>query len=158
MLDDFKKTIENQKVLQSLDERLLKALFAPAVNAGVFEFDGMPWEAPANRERADALIDQLLPLSEFYQQNNPPLSAAIWGIWNAVRYLRRQRSLLSILTESKKKDEETFVAVRALVATAAIQFADGTASTMVTSDAMNNLATYRKCAEEAIRNIGVNIG
>jgi len=153
MFEKLKRNIESAKVLEALDEQLVNALFAPAEKEGVFEFADASWRDPANKYRADSFLDQMLPLSEFYQEANPPLSAALWGIWNAVRYLRRQRSFLSTLGESKKTHDKVFVAVRALVATAAVQFSDGTASTVVTSDAMSNISSYRNEVENAIRNL-----
>ena len=99
------------------------------------------------------MIAQLLPLSEFYEGINPPLSSALWGIWNSVRHFRGQRSLLSILFERKTSKANAFVALRALAATAAIQFSDGTAYIVVTSDAPNNLAAYERYAEETIQNL-----
>lgn len=153
MFDDIKRDLENARALLALDEQVVDALFTPATEAGVFKFAGSPWRDPANRHRTDAFIDQLLPLSEFYQEVNPPLSAAILGVWNAVTYLRRQRSLRAILRASKKTNEDLFAGVRGLIATAAIQFSDGNASTVVTSDAMSNLETYRKYVEKAIHNL-----
>ncbi len=153
MSDSLKKIIQQQMVLQRLDERLLIALFAPAVREGIFDLDDLSWQRSERSQDADKLIAQLLPLSEFYQQINPPLSAALWGIWNSVRYFRRLRSLLSILFERKVSNEKAFVTVRALAAAAAIQFSDGTAPTVVTSDALNNLAAYERYVEETIRNL-----
>ena len=153
MFEEFKRTIETARVLDTLDEQVVSSLFAPAARAGVFLSTGMPWQDPANKYRADVFIRQLLPLSEFYQEINPPLSAALWGIWNAVTYFRRQRSLSSIVSRSKKTNAQIFSGVRALVATAAVQFSDGTASTVETSDAMTNLSSYKKHVEKAIRNL-----
>ena len=90
---------------------------------------------------------------EFYQRINLPLSAALWGIWNSVRYFRRLRSFLSIVFERKASNEKAFVTVRALAAAAAIQFSDETASAVVTSDALDHLAAYERYAEETIRNL-----
>jgi hypothetical protein len=151
--DSLKKIIQQQMVLQRLDERLLIALFAPAVREGIFDLDDLSWQRSERSQDADKLIAQLLPLSEFYQQINPPLSAALWGIWNSVRYFRRLRSFLSIVFERKASNEKAFVTVRALAAAAAIQFSDGTAPTVVTSDALNNLAAYERYVEETIRNL-----
>jgi hypothetical protein len=156
MMDDIRRTIiENARVRAALDEQLVDALFAPAVKLGLFEFAGLTWRNPASKWRAESLINDLLPLSEFYADINAPLSAALWGIWNTTRYLRRERSLFAILFESRKKDEQAFIGVHALAATAALQFADGTAFTVTTSDAMNNIAAYRKHAEKAIHHLSL---
>ena len=153
MSDSLKKIIQQQMVLQRLDERLLIALFAPAVREGIFDLDDLSWQRSERSQDADKLIAQLLPLSEFYQRINPPLSAALWGIWNSVRYFRRLRSFLSIVFERKASNEKAFVTVRALAAAAAIQFSDETASAVVTSDALDHLAAYERYAEETIRNL-----
>lgn len=154
MLEKLKMTIEHAKVLEELDELVLNALFAPAEDAGIFDDEDISsWRDPSRRNRADSLLDQLLTLSEFYQEINPPLSSALWGIWNSVKYFRGQSSFLNAITESKKSNNRVFVGIRALVATAAVQFSDGTASTVATSDAMENLSIYRKRVEEAIFNL-----
>ncbi|MFZ5760480.1 MAG: hypothetical protein ACOY32_12755 [Thermodesulfobacteriota bacterium] len=153
MFDEIKRTVENARILDGLNEQLVNALFAPAEKAGIFAFSSKQWKNPSSKYKADYLLDQILPLSEFYQEINPPLSAALWGIWNTVRYLRSQRSLFSILGESKKTNDQMFFAIRALIATAAVQFSDGTAFTVATSDAMSNISDYKKNAEQAISNL-----
>lgn len=150
MLDDIKAQIQIARALVELDEKLVNALFAPAAKAGVFEFTGLRWTDPGNRYRTDEFITDLLPLSEYYQLKNPPLSASIWGIWNALSYFRRQRSFFSKFFETRKKNENLFIAVRGLLATAAIQFSDGNVVTTITSDAYANFSSYQKNVETAI--------
>lgn len=155
MFEEVRNVMERQQRLLALDEQLVTALFAPAVNAHAVDYDvaGESRNQPKASHSTDALIEQLLPLSEFYQEINAPLSAAIWGIGNSVSYMRRQRSLVSILFETKRASHRTFIAVKGLLATAAIQFSDGTASTVVTSNAMQNLSAYQAITEQAIRNL-----
>lgn len=153
MLKEYRKAISNARELIQLDELLVDALFKPAEEAGVFDLIGTPWRDPDNRHNADSLIDQLLRLSEFYQGSNPPLSAALWDIWNTVRYLRNERPLLSALIESDKKNLQVFMGVKGLIATAAIQFSDGNASTVTTSNAMSSLDKYKEYVEETIQNL-----
>lgn len=153
MLDDVKAKIQTAKSILDLDERLVSAVFEPAVKDNVWMLTDLPWKNPGNKDRADRLIEQLLPLSEYYQSSNPTLSAAIWGIWNSVNYFRRQRSIFSILFESKMKSEKLFIVIRGLVATAAIQFCDTTATTVVTSNAMENFSEYERIAEAAIQKL-----
>ena len=137
--------IGHQSALQALDDRLLDALFTPAVDSGIVN---SRWQDQANENRGWDLLRQLLPLSEFYHPRNPPLSAAIWSIWNTATYLRNNRSILAMLFEGKRAKEELFIGLRALVATAAIQFADGTAATVVIS--RGDMATYRAQTELAL--------
>jgi len=153
MLDDVKAKIKTANSILILDERLVSAVFEPAVKDNVWMLTDLPWKNPDNKDRADSLIEQLLPLSEYYQSSNPSLSAAIWGIWNSVYYFRRQRSIFSILFEGKKKREKLFIDIRGLVATAAIQFCDSTATTVVTSNAMKNFSEYERVAEAAIQKL-----
>lgn len=153
MFDDFNAKIQTAKSILDLDERLVSAVFEPAVKDNVWMLTDLPWKNPGDKDRADRLIEQLLPLSEYYQSTNPTLSAAIWAIWNSVNYFRRQRSIFSILFENKKKSEKLFVDIRGLVATAAIQFCDTTAATVVTSNAMENFSEYERIAEAAIQKL-----
>ncbi|MCL7421249.1 MAG: hypothetical protein M8364_10145 [Methylobacter sp.] len=155
MLEDMKRIKQNAKGVLDLDERLMRAVFEPACRAGVFMESALPWEGLDRSCSADDLIALLLPLSEYYQEINPPLSTALWGIWNASRSFRRQRSVLSMLFERKRKDVSVFAEIRGLVATAALQFADGTASTIVTSDAFANYSGYRKNAEAALETLAL---
>ena len=115
MLEDMKRIKQNAKGVLDLDERLMRAVFGPACRTGVFEESALPWESLEGSCSADDLIALLLPLSEFYQETNPPLSTALWGIWNASRSFRRQRSLLSMLFERKRKDASVFAEIRGLV-------------------------------------------
>lgn len=133
-----------------LDNRLIKAVFEPARETGVFDGSTLPWESSCT---ADNFIALLLPLSEHYQESNPTLSAALWGIWNASRSFRLQRPLLAKLFERKRKGASVFVELKGLVATAALQFADGTGSTIITSDCMTNYSEYSKKAETALDNL-----
>ncbi|MGH8475604.1 MAG: hypothetical protein ACRER2_07520, partial [Methylococcales bacterium] len=104
--------MQNAKGVLDLDERLIRAVFEPARIAGVFEGSELPWESLDSSCSADDLIALLLPLSEYYQAINPPLSTALWGIWNASQSFRRQRSLLSMLFERKFKDANVFAEVK----------------------------------------------
>ena len=61
MFDSLKKAIQQQMVLQRLDERLLIALFAPAVREGIFDPDDLSWQRSERSQDADKLIAQLLP-------------------------------------------------------------------------------------------------
>jgi hypothetical protein len=90
----------------------MRAVFEPACRAGVFMESALPWEGLDRSCSADDLIALLLPLSEYYQEINPPLSTALWGIWNASRSFRRQRSVLSMLFERKRKDVSVFAEIR----------------------------------------------
>lgn len=153
MLEEYRKAISNARELIDLDDLLVDAVFKPAEEAGVFEISGSPWRDPHNKHKADSLIDQLLKLSEFYQVSNPPLSAALWGIWNTVRYLRNERPFLSAIIESDKKNSQVFKGVRGLIATAAIQYSDGNAFTVVTSNAISDLDKYKEYVKEAIKNL-----
>ncbi len=103
MSDSLKKIIQQQMVLQRLDERLLIALFAPAVKEGIFGPAELSWQRSERSQDADKLIAQLLPLSEFYQRINPPLSAALWGIWNSVRYFRRLRHFFPSSSNARRQ-------------------------------------------------------
>ncbi|WAK02599.1 hypothetical protein [Methylobacter sp. YRD-M1] len=151
--DLLKRIKQNAKGVLDLDERLMRAVFEPACRAGVFEESALPWESLDRSCSADDLIALLLPLSEYYQEINPPLSAALWGIWNASWSFRRQRSLLSMLFQRKSIDASVFVEIKGLVATAALQFSDGTASTVVTSDAFTNYSGYQKRADAALETL-----
>ena len=62
MSDSLKKIIQQQMVLQRLDERLLIALFAPAVKEGIFGPAELSWQRSERSQDADKLIAQLLPL------------------------------------------------------------------------------------------------
>jgi hypothetical protein len=153
MFEEIEKQIDTAKSITDLDVILAHAIFAPAVTAGVFGSAAFSWMHPEQKSAADDLIADLLPLSEYYQQVNPVLSASIWGIWNTLAYLRRPIAIFSLLPKNRRANKRLFIATRALIATAAIQFSSGNASTVVTSDAMQNFRSYRKHAEAAIRNL-----
>ena len=137
--------IGQQRELQTLDDQLLNALFAPAVKEGIVD---LRWQDQANENRGWDLLRQLLPLAKFYHQRNPPLSAAIWGIWNTATYLRNNRSIPAMLFEGKRSKEQLFVGLRALVTTAAVHFVDGTATAVVTSPV--DMATYPEYTEATL--------
>lgn len=139
--------------LRALDAQLVDALFMPAVRAGAFSPSSLRWRQDDDKRHADVFHEQLLPLSEFYATVNAPLSAAIWGIANTFNYMRQHRPILKVITESKSMDERLFVGLQALVATAALQFAHGTADTVITSTAPNNMELYRKHVEIAIAHL-----
>jgi hypothetical protein len=56
---------------------------------------------------------------------------------------------------TKEEGRKCFRGNQGLVATAALQFADGTASTIVTSDAFANYSGYRKNAEAALETLAL---
>lgn len=150
MSKDYKNLRHASRELRELDERLVDALFETASSSGLFEMEGMPWRSKDCDRRAFVFIQQLLTLSEFYQTINAPLSAAIWGIWNTAKFFRNQRSFFSIVLERRAASERDFVDVRGLVATAAVQFAGGTAATIVTSDVYENMDAYRRNVDQAL--------
>lgn len=153
MLNKILAQIDASKTIVALDKQLLAAVFAPALKGGYFESSDLAWTEPTCGDPAEALIAQLFPLSEYYQERNPPLSAAIWGIGNALTYLRQQQSFLSIVFESKAQRTKAFDATQALIATAVIQFSDGNARTVITSNAMQDLPRYKAHVEVAMKNI-----
>jgi hypothetical protein len=153
MLDGVLRPYRVLKEILKQDERLLAAVFAPAVAAGVIDEDLHRWTQASCTDPADALVGELLLLSEYYQDVNPVLSAAIWGIWNSVNYLRRQRPIWLALFESRRVSRRAFTNIRALVATAVIQFADGDAHTVVTSSALVDMARYHANVERAIESL-----
>jgi hypothetical protein len=154
MFEETKKQMETAREIADLDVLLVKALFAPASKAGVFESAAFSWLHPKRKGATDDFIADLRPLSEYYQQINPVLSAAIWGIWNTLDYLHRPMWFtFSLLRRSRRTDKRLFKAISALIATAAIQFSDGNAATVVTSDAKENFSSYRQHAEAALRNL-----
>lgn len=145
----------NQKVrrLIELDERISDALFRPAVVSGYLSDSDMRWAHETCSDKTEQFLASLLLLSEFYQDKNAILSAALWGIWNSVTYLRRQRSMLPILFERKKKNELFFIHCRGLVTTAAIHFSGGQAKTAITSNAIEDLAAYEANVAKTVNNL-----
>jgi hypothetical protein len=137
------------KIIHELDERLLNALFEPGVRANFYSH--LLWKDPNTINRGNSLLDQLGRLSEYYQTINPQLSAAIWGIWDAVCYFRQYRTFFFGFFESKRKGEQLFVDVRALIATAAMRFPNADGYKIVPSPNRNNIALYQENAEDAIR-------
>lgn len=157
MLNEVRKSLANHKRLTELDRELVAALYAPAIADFAVDGDDCPWLEEEWPEQVDDLLSTLLQVSEFYASRNPVLSASLWGIWNASSYLRRQRPILAIFLESRKKRRKQFMHVRGLVATAVVQFSDGVAQTRLTSNALSDMASYEQAVQEAKAQLGSNV-
>ena len=68
MFDVIKTQMQTGKAMFELDDKLLTALFAPAVKEGVFEPIDTDWTNINRWDNVDLFIRQLLELSEFYQK------------------------------------------------------------------------------------------
>ena len=159
ILNEFKNHIRVAHSILEIDEKLTNALFKPAIVSGIFYFNSneLEWMNECYRYKGDSFLQSLLRLSEYYQNLNSPLSAALWGIWNTSNYMRNNRSIFFRLFENKKQNETFFISLRAIVATAAIQFADGNALTTITSDAYHNIEEYKKYAENALSKLSLHL-
>lgn len=151
MFEEIKKIQKNSNRIIELDKMLLNALYKNAINNDVFLSDNIKWLKEKNSSDVDDFISCLLQISEYYSNINPVLSAALWGNWNAISYLHKQRTFLSIIFETEKKRRKKFMHFSGLVATAIVHFADGSATTSVTSTALNNLKNYEEKVLTAIK-------
>ena len=151
---NFLKTLMNAHektvTLLRLDEKLAHALFEPALASEKLSQSDVDWMMPLCPDKAASFLRSLLPLSEFYSSRNPVLAAAIWGIWNSLSYMRRQRSLLAMLFQGQKKKAALFIHYRALVNAALIRFSDGCATTGMNTSAFDDPGNYKLQAEAAI--------
>ncbi len=141
------KGIELDQKLQTLDAELIDALFRPAIKSEYLLTDELRWKDKSCSLRANEFLSSLLRLSEYYADQNPVLSAGLWGVWNASKYLTSQGGFSST---SKKAQEKNFIHIRALVATAAIHFANGDAYTSTTLIARTDIDAYEKDVDHAI--------
>jgi hypothetical protein len=156
MISEIIEQIDLEKLTLELDNKLVDALFQPALESGYFDQNDFDWMNSNNRYRIDDFMKALLLLSEFYQEINPVLSASIWGVWNTLQYFFKKRTLFSVFFPRESKDSRLLIAAKALVATAALQFADGTASTVSTSHSLlskKNFEAYKVIAESAIKKL-----
>lgn len=144
----------NMRQLLELDESLVRAVFAPPLKNYAIDEDAMQWQHPNCVRASQVFLNALLPVSEYYQKLNPPLSAALWGIWNTWSYLLfRDDSWFNTFFLSTKLDAKRLKALKALVATAAVQFADGTAITSVTSNPLSDIDCYKSLAGLALSDL-----
>ena len=159
-LADYKKEMTEYackaRELLETDRSLVDALFEPAILSGSFRRPFyLDWRNESCEEKSSSFSESLLPLSEYYMYKNGVLSTAIWGIWNTIRLMRAQRSIINALRENSERKNADFLNYRGLVATAALQFADGTAYTEPTSDALYRIDDYKSLAAEAIQHLKV---
>ena len=87
----------------------------------------------------DKFIWEIYDLSEYYQDKNAVLSAALWGIWNACSHLRDNSPPPSSKKEQNAK--QLLQNYRALVATAIARFSNEAPNTTDTDDAVSDLPT-----------------
>lgn len=142
--------------MREIDTRLMDALFYPAIKADFFNISSLEWKDPKSRYQGWEFLKDLKTLSEFYQEINPVLSAALWGVWNATRYFRAPPSLLGALFPWQPKQRRLFLDAKALTATAVVQFADGNAYTISTGNVLNNGESFDKyliAVESAIQHL-----
>ncbi|STR45694.1 hypothetical protein [Iodobacter fluviatilis] len=149
----YKRLVEDTKTLNLLDQQVVDALFKPALQSHVFAPEDLIWSLSECAYRSEVFLHQLLPLSEFYQSRNAPLSAAIWGIWNTLQYARGQRGFFATVFTTRSQQKKLFIAARALVATAAVQFSNGEAQTKSTSGALSDLPRYKTYVAETIQHL-----
>ena len=146
--DRLEQIKANTQRVIDLDKKLIDALYAPAV-AEHDTADGVDqailqrligWKderlekgrSKEDREDLRAIVfrESIFELSQFYMEKNPVLSAALWGIWNTSDYLKYNADKgKGFLSKQPIPIPDLFEHYRALVATAAVQFADGTAYT-----------------------------
>lgn len=150
MVSELRKTLDDARAMMKLDKALVSALFKPAVESHALGPDPLGWQDSACAKPGQMLLEQLPLLSEFYQTVNPPLSSAIWSIWDSVSVMRQQKSLLARLIERRRTKNNFFIGLHSLLASAAIQFADGTAATVLHASPIDDVATYRGYAERAM--------
>lgn len=158
VIEKRNQRIAINKAVLDLDVRLIQALFAPAVKAGFFESPDFSWMQPDFEDAEDAFIRDLPALSEYYQRVNPVLSAAVWAIWDTLRTLRDPWSgwismWCAWIGENRRRSRNRFILCRTIIATAAIRFSDGNASSIMAPRSMDNFVKYKEQVEAAIRNL-----
>lgn len=153
-MHEFLEIRARMGVLLEANAKLVMALFKPAIISGRLSDSDMEWLKDSCSCRDFVFSKSLLPLSEFYMDKNEVLSSAIWGIWNSITYMNNQEPLLSHFFRSKRSEEKRFLGYCALVATAAIHFADGNAQTTITSDAFYSSETYQQQVNAALNYLG----
>ena len=145
--DQVDKAVEFDRKLQTLDAELIDALFRPAIKSEYLLTDELRWKDKSCSLRANEFLSTLLKLSDYYADQNPVLSASLWGVWNASKYLTSQGGFSST---SKKAQEKNFIHIRALAATAALHFANGDARISISANARADIDTYEKDVDNAI--------
>ena len=137
------------------DGRLLKALFMPAFKAAYsdvrIEEAKRLWATSLCANPDAVLLDAMPALAAFYEKTNPVLSSSIWATWNCCSYFRWQKSKLFLIFQGRSSQEKLYFHYSALLATAVLQFADGSSSVndlSITSE--EALSRYAKLVDFAI--------
>jgi len=74
MFSEFIEIIYRENRVLELDERLVDALFLPAIDGVWFDENDLDWKSKKCRYKGSEIIKDLGKLSEFYQEINPVLS------------------------------------------------------------------------------------
>ena len=160
MFEQFNRRLETAKSILDLDVLVVQALFAPAVKAGLFETDDFSWAHSDCEDAEEAFIEDLPTLSQYYQNLNPVLSAAIWSIWDALNTIETPLVVFSWipmsfswLSKNRWTNRRRFILFRGVIATAAIRFSAGECSTAMVPRPIDDFGSYKEQVEAAIRNL-----
>jgi hypothetical protein len=158
--EEFNRRLHTAKSILDLDLLVIQALFAPAIRAGVFESGEFSWMRPDCNDAENAFIDDLLPLSQYYTDKNPVLSAAIWSIWDSLRTLETPfvvfswiPMFFSFLSKNRWTKRRRISVFQGLVATTAIRFSSGKVPADLILRPLDNFQGYSDQVQQAIRNL-----
>lgn len=144
MLKEIISRISRERKCPEIDDMLVDALFYPAIKSEFFMDSNFDWKKAESRHKGWSFLDDIGKLSIFYQEINPVLSVALWGIWNAIQYESCPQSLLAAILPWQPKQRRLLSKAKALTATAAVQFSDGSPFTVSTGDILVNQESFDK--------------
>lgn len=154
-LKEFKQLSKN---ILDTEWKVIKSLYKPAIADDVFYFDSkqIEWINEDFKEQSDhldAFIDSIRSLSDYYWRINPPLSAALFAIWDSSQQIRQGRSLWRRLFPRKKNELLLFLNISGLIGTTAIRYADINLAPVEVPDSRHKFDEYKKLADITVLNL-----
>ena len=128
MFTKTKKLIFDEARHNELEIKIVTALFQPAFDQNWSDEKRVMEFIEGNSEFPKQFLDQILNLAAFYNYDdyNPVLSAALWMTWDVFNFSSMRISRKHFTEE--KYVSRTVTGIRKILATTAIQFADGNAN------------------------------